>query len=62
MAKAKNPEKIVIEVGPPGKPYGKIIRTERRLGIENGRKLNTFIADDRRTGLADTSAQRLSAS
>jgi hypothetical protein len=53
MAKAKNSEKIVIEVGPPGRPYAKIIRTERRLGIEDRRKLKTYIAIDRRKGLPD---------
>ena len=53
MAKAKNSEKIVIEVGPPGKPYAKIIRTERRLGIEDRRQLNIYIANDRREGLPD---------
>ena len=53
MAKAKNSEKIVIEVGPPGTPYAKIIRTERRLGLADRRKFNTYIADDRRTGLGD---------
>jgi len=53
MSKSRKLEKVVIIVGPPDKPYGKIIRTERRLGSEDRRKFNTYIADDRRTGLAD---------
>ena len=53
MAKAKNSQEIVIEVGPPGSPYAKIIRRERRLGIEDRRKLKTYIANDRRKGLPD---------
>ena len=32
---------------------GKIIRTERRFELGDRRRLNTYIADDRRVGLAD---------
>ena len=53
MRNSRKLEKIVILVGPPGDPYGKIIRTERRLDSADRRKFNTYIADDRRTGLAD---------
>jgi hypothetical protein len=53
MDKAKKSEKVVITVGPLVSPYGKIIRTERRFGVEDRRRLNTFIVDDRRAGLAD---------
>ena len=44
-------KKIVIKVGPPGNPFAKIMRTERRLGIKDRRILNTYIANDRRGGL-----------
>jgi hypothetical protein len=53
MSKSRELEKAVIMIGPPGKPYGKIIRTERRLGSGDRRKFNTYIANDRRAGLPD---------
>lgn len=53
MDKAKKSEKVVITVGPSGSPYGKIIRTERRLGSGDRRRLSTYIADDRRFGFAE---------
>ena len=53
MDKPKKSEKVVITVGPPNNPYGKIIRPERRSGLEDRRRLDTYIADDRRVGLAD---------
>jgi hypothetical protein len=43
-------EKVFINVGPPGNPYAKIMRTERRLGLKDRRRLNTYIANDRRGG------------
>ena len=51
MERTSNSEKVVIKVGPPGNPYAKIIRGERRLGIRDRRRLNTYIAKDRRGGL-----------
>ena len=53
MDKLKKYNEVVITVGPPGSPYGKIIRTERRRGLEDRRRLNTYIEGDRRAGLAD---------
>ena len=53
MDKPKKYKEVVITVGPPGSPYGKIIRTERRRGLEDRRRLNTYIEGDRRAGLAD---------
>ena len=53
MDKPKRSEKVVITVGPSSKTYGKIKRTERRFGLGDRRRLNTYIADDRRVGLAD---------
>jgi len=53
MSKSRKLEKVVIMVGPPDNPYGKIMRTERRLGSRDRRKSNTYIAYDRRAGAAD---------
>ena len=53
MSKSRKLEKVVIIVGSPDNPYGKIIRTERRLGSGDRRKFNTYIADDRRAAVAD---------
>ena len=51
----RNEEKrqIVIERGPPSQPYAKIILPEKRKGSKDRRKTTTFIADDRRSGIAD---------
>jgi hypothetical protein len=51
MEEFSKPEKVFINVGPPDKPYAKIMRTERRLGLRDRRRLNTYIANDRRGGL-----------
>ena len=51
MEEFSKSEKVVIKVGPPGNPFAKIMRTERRLGIRDRRILNTYIANDRRGGL-----------
>ena len=53
MDKVKKSEKVVLTLGPPNNPYGKIIRIERRFGMEDRRRLYTYIADDRREGFAD---------
>ena len=53
MEQASKSEKVVITVGPPGNPYAKITRTERRKGSVDRRRLNTYIANDRRGGLSD---------
>jgi hypothetical protein len=44
--------KVVIERGPFNNPYAKIILTEKRTGPKERRKLSTYIADDRRSGIA----------
>jgi len=44
---------IIIERGPPSGPYAKIIIPEKRQGPKDRRKIYTFIADDRRSGIAD---------
>ena len=53
MERTSNSEKVVIKVGPPGNPYAKIIRGERRFGIRDRRRLNTYLANDRRGGFSD---------
>jgi hypothetical protein len=45
--------KIVIESGPIGRPYAKIILQERRNSPTDRRTLHTFIAKDQRSGIAD---------
>jgi len=52
MEKLKNSGQAVIKVGPSGNRYAKIMRTERRLGLRDRRRLNTYIANDRRSGLS----------
>jgi hypothetical protein len=47
------PEKVEITVGPPGNPYAKIIRTERRKSSVDRRKLRTYLANDRRGKVSD---------
>jgi hypothetical protein len=44
--------KVVIERGPSNYPYAKIILPEKRTGPKERRKLYTYIADDRRCGIA----------
>ena len=53
MEEFSKSEKIVIKVGPPGNPYAKIMRIERRLGMRDRRILSTYIAKDRRGALPD---------
>jgi hypothetical protein len=44
---------IIIESGPIGRPYAKIILQERRNRPTDRRTLHTFIANDQRCGIAD---------
>jgi hypothetical protein len=53
MERTKGKRQVVIERGPPSEPYAKIILPEKREGSKDRRKTNTFIADDRRSGVAD---------
>lgn len=53
MEKSRNSKQIVVEVGPPDKPYAKIIIPEKRKNLEDRRKLHTYIANDLRTGAPD---------
>ena len=53
MEQNPKPEKVEIKVGPAGNPYAKITQTERRKSSVDRRRLNTYIADDRRGGISD---------
>jgi len=44
---------IVIESGPIGRPYAKIILQEGRNSPTDRRTLHTFIDKDQRSGIAD---------
>lgn len=52
MKENKKEKQVVIEVGPSNNPYAKIILPQKRTGPKDRRELNTFIADDRRIGIA----------
>jgi len=53
MERTDEKKKVVIERGPSSKPYAKIILPEKRNRSEDRRNLNTYIADDRRSGIED---------
>ena len=53
MEEADNNKHAFYEIGPADKPYAKVMVPERRSGLEERRKIPTFIADDRRSGIAD---------
>ena len=58
MERRNEKKKVVIERGPASEPYAKIIITEKRKGSKERRKTNTFIENDRRSGIADRRKQR----
>ena len=45
--------KVVKIIGPSDKPYAKILQPEKRVNQEDRRKIHTYIADDKRSGIAD---------
>ena len=49
---------VVITRGPASEPFAKIIIAEKRKGSKDRRKINTFIANDRRNGIADRRKMR----
>ena len=53
MSDLKKRKESTIKIGPSDKPYAKLIFTEKLSGINDRRKLHTYIADDRRSGIAD---------
>ena len=44
---------IIKIIGPANNPYAKVYIPEKRLNKEDRRKIPTYIADDRRSGIAD---------
>ena len=53
MSVNKKIKEATIKIGPAEKPYAKLIITERRVRLYDRRKLLTYIADDKRSGIAD---------
>jgi hypothetical protein len=53
MSGIKKRKESIIKIGPTDKPYAKLIFTEKRFGLNDRRILHTYIADDRRSGIAD---------
>jgi hypothetical protein len=53
MERTDAKRQAIIERGPSSNPYAKIIIPEKRKGRKDRRKINTFIADDRRSGIAE---------
>ena len=58
MAKILKKREIVLKIGPPDRPYAKLYVKEKRKGLEDRRKLKTYIANDRRSGIADRRKER----
>jgi hypothetical protein len=53
MKESEQKKEAVLEIGPPDRPYAKIIIRERRTDQKDRRKIHTYISDDRRSGIAD---------
>ena len=53
MVDTKKRDESILKIGPPDKPYAKLIFPENRFGLDDRRKLHTYIAKDRRSGIAD---------
>ena len=53
MKEIEKRRQVVIEIGPSNSPYAKIILPEKRNGPKDRRKLHTYIAVDRRSGIAN---------
>jgi len=53
MKETEKRRQVVIEIGPSYSPYAKIILPEKRNGSKDRRKLHTYIAVDRRSGIAN---------
>ena len=53
MKRKDEKQKVIITRGPSSKPHAKIIISERRKASKDRRKINTYIENDRRSGMAD---------
>jgi hypothetical protein len=53
MERGDEKQRVVITRGPASEPYAKIIIVEKRKATKDRRQSNTFIANDKRSGIAD---------
>ena len=53
MERSDEKKRVVITRGSASEPYAKIIIVEKRKATKDRRQSNTFIANDRRSGIAD---------
>jgi hypothetical protein len=53
MSSTKKRKESTLKIGPSDKPYAKLIITDKRVRLNDRRKLHTYIADDKRSGIAD---------
>jgi hypothetical protein len=51
--KIENIRPVLINLEPTHEELAKLLLRERRAGLKERRQLNTYIADDRRSGLTD---------
>jgi len=58
MERKDGNRQVIIKRGPSSNPYAKIMISEKRKAQLDRRKINTFIADDRRSGIADRRRKR----
>ena len=58
MSQAEKKVQEIIEKKSPSKPNAAKIRLEKRKQQKDRRKMNTYISDDRRSGIADRRRQR----
>ncbi len=49
----KNVKKVVVIIGPSDNPYAKILLPEKRKGLKDRRKIHTYVAKDRRSGIVE---------
>jgi len=52
-------KEVTFERGPSANPYAKITLHDRRQGSKERRKLYTFIANDRRSGVVERRKKRV---
>jgi hypothetical protein len=58
MTQAEKKKQETIEKKPPSKPNAAKIRLEKRKMQKDRRETNTYLSDDRRSGIADRRKKR----
>ena len=53
MKNSKHIRPVILNLEPTNKRLAKLILPERRLRQKDRRKVHTYVADDRRSGIAD---------